>query len=197
MRSALVLRREAGDRWLPKDMLVRRRATRGRPPVTYDRIRIRTLEEAEKARAAGVPVLALTPAIPARYHYPMRFPTRLAVAEQWVDRIETPFLVLPVHDPELLQNPGLAEYATLMLQVSEFAARAMILRNPKEVDPALLTHRIMSERQQRAATTVNLQEFVPAIPKLGKRLPLQALREEDRNNLSGPAWTILHRTARN
>ena len=179
------LHREMNERPLPREMLDRPRRARGRPRVQY-RPRVRTAQDVRRLRRHRIPVYLLTSEEVTARGYPVRFRPWLVVPGPLVDQLATDFRVLPVRDGEALREPGAVELVTLLLRFDPLAARVVAVRNRRRLDPNELYRRIRNEGLERPATRVRLQEFAPALPKVGEALPLEELRWVVRNNPALP-----------
>lgn len=173
--------REPGERPLPKEMRLPRARSRGRPRAEY-RPRIRTAEDVERLRRHRVPAFLLTSEWVTANGYPVRFQPWLAVPEELSGKIASDYRLLPVRDEDALREPGFAELLTLVLRFDPLAARVVAVRNRGKIDPHELYRRVRNEGLERAATKVRLQEFAPALPKVGPSLPKEELRWIERNN---------------
>lgn len=74
------------------------------------------------------------------------------------------------------------ELVTLLLRFDPLAARVVARRNRLGIDPHELYRRVRNEGLEGPATKVRLQEFAPALPKVGTSLPREELRWIERNN---------------
>jgi len=181
VRVEETLRREPGERPLPREMLTPIPRPRGRPPTEY-RPRVRTPADVERLRRHRVPALLLTSEWVTKSGYPVTFRPWLAVSEKLSRKVTSEYRILPVKDEDALRQPGVVELVVLLLRFDPLAARVVAVRNRSRLDPNELYRRIRNEALEAAATKVRLQEFAPAIPKVGKPLPLADLRWVERNN---------------
>lgn len=187
MRLEMSLRREPGERPLPRSMLVAGRRNRGRPRKEY-RPRVRGPEDVERLRRHRVPALLITPEWVTRSGYPVKFRPWLALPEEIVSQVTSEYRILPVKDEEALREPGVAELVMLLLRFDPLAARVVAQRNRKQVDPNELYRRVRNEGLERPATRVRLQDFAPAIPTVGEALDREELRWIERNNPAKEAF---------
>ncbi len=183
MRLESSLLREPGERALPREMVERVVRSPGRPRAEY-RPRVRSAADVDRLRRHRVPAFLLTSEWVTGWGYAVRFQPWLAVPEKLAGKFSSEFRVLPVKDEEALRNPGLSELVALLLRFDPLAARLVAKRNRRRIDPNELYRRIRNEGLERAATKVRLQEFVPALPKVGPSLPRDELRWIERNNPS-------------
>lgn len=181
MRLEAGLYREPGERSLPSEMVVRPVRSRGRPRAEL-LPRIRSVEDVELLRRHRVPALLITSEWVTQHGYPVRFRPWLALPEELAEKVTSEYRILPVKDEDALQTPGIAELVTLLLRFDPLAARVVAKRNRATLDPHELYRRVRNEGLERAATKVRLQEFAPAIPKLGESLPREELRWIEKNN---------------
>jgi hypothetical protein len=181
MQIEASLLREPGERPLPREMVTRPPRVRGRPREEY-RPRVRTAQDVEHLRRHRVPALLVTSEWVTQSGYAVSFRPWLAVPEGLSSKISSDFRILPVKDGEALRAPGLAELVTLLLRFDPLAARLVALRNRAKLDPNELYRRVRNEGLEPSATRVRLQEFAPAIPKVGSALPVADLRWIERNN---------------
>lgn len=179
------LLREPGERPLPREMLEPPRHARGRPRAQY-RPRVRSVGDVRRLRRHRVPIYLLTSEEVTAKGYPVRFRPWLVVPGPLADQLVTEYRVLPVRDGEALREPGAAELVTLLLRFDPLAARVVAVRNRRRIDPNELYRRIRNEGLERPATRVRLQEFAPALPKVGEALPREELRWVERNNPALP-----------
>lgn len=181
MRLEQSLLREPGERPLPPEMLWRAPRSRGRPRTEY-RPRVRSAEDVDRLRRHQVPAFLLTSDWVTKCGYPVEFRPWLAVGERLAAKVSSDYRILPVKDEDSLRAPGLAELVTLLLRFDPLAARVVAKRNRRKIDPNELYRRVRNEGLERPATKVRLQEFAPALPKVGTSLPRDELRWVERNN---------------
>jgi len=181
MRVEASLFREAGERPLPREMVLRATRVRGRPRKEY-RPRIGSVADVDRLRRHRVPAFLLTSEWVTRAGYPVQFRPWLALPEALSNKVTSEFRILPVKDGEALREPGLEELVTLLLRFDPLAARVVAVRNRVDLDPNELYRRVRNEGLERAATKVRLQEFAPALPVVGESLPREELRWIERNN---------------
>ena len=175
------LLREPGEHPLPPEMLVARSRPRGRPRKEY-RPRVRTTEDVERLRRHGVPAFLLTSERITNMGYPVHFPSWLVLPRELSSKVTSEFRVLPVRDADALREPGVVELVALLLRFDPLAARVVAQRNRGGLDRHELYRRVRNEGLERAATKVRLQDFAPAIPRVGEPLPREELRWIERNN---------------
>jgi hypothetical protein len=106
----------------------------------------------------------------------------LVVPERISNQVTSEFRTLPVRDEDALRDPGPNELVTFLLRFDPLAARVVAKRNRNRLDPNELYRRVRNEGLERQATKVRLQEFSPAIPRVGEALPASELRWIERNN---------------
>jgi len=175
------LLREKGERPLPAGMRTRVPRSRGRPRLEY-RPRVRSADDVTTLRRHGVPAVLITPDWVSRHGYPVEFRPWLAVPEELSDKFASDFRILPVKDEDALRDPGIAEMVALLLRFDALAARLVATRNHSRLDPNELYRRVRNEGVESAATRVRLQDFAPAIPKVGTSLSRAELRWIEKNN---------------
>jgi hypothetical protein len=155
--------------------------SRGRPRREY-RPRVRTAEDVQRLRRHRVPAVLLTAEWVSRSGYPVRFPSWLLLPAELTAKVSSDFRVLPVHDASALRDPGVTELVTFLLRFDPLAARVVASRNRAKIDPHELYRRVRNEGVERAATKVRLQEFAPALPRVGEALPREELLWVEKNN---------------
>ena len=175
------LLREPGEHPLPREMLVVPSRPRGRPRKEY-RPRVRTSDDVERLRRHGVPAFLLTSERVTRFGYPVHFPPCLVLPKELSPQFTSEFRILPVRDAEALREPGVVELVTFLLRFDPLAARVVARRNRDGLDRHELYRRVRNEGLERAATKVRLQDFAPAIPRVGEPLPREEIRWIERNN---------------
>lgn len=175
------LYREAGERPLPSVAFVPRVRSRGRPRVEF-RPKVRSAEDVELLRRHHVPAFLLTSEQITQLGYPVRFQPWLVVPEGLAGKFASEFRLLPVKDEDGLREPGIVELVAMLLRFDPLAARMVAKRNRAKLDPNELYRRVRNEGLERAATKVRLQEFAPAIPKVGVALTRDEIRWIERNN---------------
>ena len=180
MQVGAVLHRSPKDRRLPPGIFVSVRTPPRRPQLTY-RLRIRSPPDVEVVRRRGLGAYLLTDAVPTRGHYPMTFPPVLFVDPRLVGLIDTTYRVVPFRGTDVLPDPPFEALVTMMLKVDEIAARVMLVR-AATFDAKMLTRFVVGERLERSATFLRLQQFAAGIPEVGARMPVAALRDQDRKN---------------
>jgi hypothetical protein len=175
------LLREPGERSLPREMVAPAPRTRGRPRAEY-RPRVRSAGDVERLRRHRVPALLLTSEWVTSSGYPVSFRPWLLVPEKLCGLVSSEFRTLPVRDEDALREPGVVELVTFLLRFDPLAARVVAKRNREKMDPHELYRRVRNEGLERPATKVRLQQFAPAIPRVGPPLPAEELRWIERNN---------------
>lgn len=181
MRIEESLRREPGERPLPREMRAPIPRRRGRPAQEY-RPRVRTPADVERLRRHRVPAMLVTSEWVTKSGYPVSFRPWLAVSEKLSRKVTSDYRILPVKDEGTLLQPGIVELVTLLLRFDPLAARVVATRNRSQLDPNELYRRVRNEGLEGPATKVRLQEFAPALPKVGSPLPIKDLRWVERNN---------------
>lgn len=178
--------REPGEHSLPREMRGTVPRPRGRPRSEY-RPQVRSADDVTRLRRHRVPAFLLTSEWVSESGYPVSFRPWLVIPANLVGKIASEFRLLPVRDEEALWAPGAVELVTLLLRFDPLAARVVARRNRHRLDPNELYRRVRNEGLERAATKVRLQEFAPALPKVGESLPREELRWIERNNPPLPA----------
>jgi hypothetical protein len=115
--------------------------------------------------------------------YPVVFPPHLLVARAVEGAVDSSFPRLVVAAPEAALRPGIEDIVVALLRIDALAARGVATRNRASIDPVHLLRRVVQADVEREATWVNLQQFAPAIPKVGTPLPSAQLEEQDRTIL--------------
>lgn len=133
-------------------------------------------------RRHRVPTYLLTPEAVSKAGYPVTFRPWLLLPERLVSEVSSDFRILPVRDEEALAAPGVDELVAWLLRFDVLAARVVAVRNRRRLNPLELYRRVRNEHMERAATKVRLQEFCPALPKVGESLPREELRWIERNS---------------
>ena len=126
--------------------------------------------------------MLITPDWVSEKGYPVHFRPWLAVPKGLTAKVSSDYRILPVRDEEALREPGVVELVTLLLRFDPLAARVVASRNRRSLDPHELYRRVRNEGLERAATKVRLQDFAPAIPRVGEPLAREELRWIERNN---------------
>ena len=147
---------------------------------------VRTPADVERLRRHRVPALLLTSEWVTKSGYPVTFRPWLAVSERLARKVTSDYRILPVRDADSLRQPGIVELVTLLLRFDPLAAWVVARRNRAVLDPNELYRRIRNEGLEGPATKVRLQQFAPALPKVGKPLPLADLLWVERNNPPAP-----------
>ena len=137
-----------------------------------------------RLRQHRVAAVLLTSEWVSRSGYPVTFRPWLVVPEAVATQLASDYRILPIRDEEALENPGIAELVTWLLRFDPLAARVVASRNRTLLNPHELYRRVRNEGVERAATKVRLQQFAPAIPRVGDPLPAAELRWIERNNPS-------------
>lgn len=133
-------------------------------------------------RRRGVPTFLLTSDHVTRLGYPVAFRPWLVVGERIATKVSSPFRILPVRDEESVLRPGTVEVVGFLLRFDPLAARIVAVRNRRDIDPHELYRRVRNEGLEGPATRVRLQEFSPAIPRVGTAISPRELAWIERNN---------------
>jgi hypothetical protein len=164
-------------------VFVREPRPRGRPPVRY-RALITTPEGVETARKSGVPVYLLDPRVVTALGYPMDFHPELVVARSVLGVVDTSYRIIPFRSEEAVIRPRLEDIALALLSINRLAARAVLDRNRDNLDADYLLKRVLQEELSGRATTVRFFDVVPALPRVGRALPKDAIERQLRKNPS-------------
>lgn len=175
------VRRQPGERVPPVGLLRPAIRHRGRPRVEYQPT-VRTVEDATALRRHGVPVHVLTSDWVSRHGYPVEFRPWLVVPERIVARVTSVFRILPVRDEDAVREAGLEEMIAFLLRFDPIAARLVAARNRRTLDANELYRRIRNEGVEGPATRMRLQEFAPAIPRIGASISRSELAWLEKNN---------------
>jgi hypothetical protein len=181
VRLGSTLLRTPGEHPPPNDLLRPAVRRRGRPRVEYVAT-IRTPEDAISLRRRGLPVYVLTSDWVSRHGYPVEFRPWLVVPERIANKVTSAFRILPVRDEDAVRDPGLEETVTFLLRFDPVAARLVAVRNRRNLDAHELYRRVRNEGVEAAATRVRLQEFSPAIPRVGSSISRSELAWLEKNN---------------
>jgi hypothetical protein len=181
MRLEGAILREPGERPLPSRLVHRAVRRRGRPPVECLPF-VSSAEDAALLQRHGVPVQVLTSDWVTANGYPVEFRPWLLVPERIEKKFRSTLRMLPIRDEAALRQPGLAEMITFLLRFDAIAARLVAVRNRAALDPNELYRRVRNEGVEAAATRVRLQEFSPAIPRVGNSISRRELLWIEKNN---------------
>jgi hypothetical protein len=181
------LLREPGEK-LPAQAVAERRRGPGRPPTKYH-VWVASEGDVESCRESHVPVALLTPEWVTRAGYPTEFRPWLAVAEAWAPRVDSPYRMMKVRDPETLRGSGVEQLVTLLLRYDRLAARVVAWRNRRSLNSAELYRHVRNEHLEVEATRVRLFEFAGDLPRVGSPLPAADLTMVQRNNPAPPGWS--------
>ncbi|MGC2289366.1 MAG: hypothetical protein WA688_05860 [Thermoplasmata archaeon] len=187
MRTDLTLVREPTDRALPASVFVPAERPPHRPLARYEKLRIRSEDDARTAQRVNLPLHLLTAANVTALGFPIRFPTRLVVARSVLPLVETALRTIPFASEEAARAPRPEDVAVAMLRVDAIAARALLDRNPAW-DPDYLTRRIWEERLDRRATLVRFFDVLPSAPRVGEPIPAADLARKLRKNPPGTGF---------
>jgi hypothetical protein len=184
MRPETVLVRDRSDRSLSASVFVKSRPKRGGQTARF-RLQLRNREDVETARKAGVPISLLEPTEIHSLGYPLSFKPRLLVAESIAGTIaESVYRPLRFADAESAIRPKIEDLVIAMLRIDPLGARRIVRMNRSRIDRKLLLKRILQEDAEAAASSVRLDEFVPALretsPTRVWRMSKEALAAEDR-----------------
>ena len=103
------------------------------------------------------------------------------MAREVAGLVETSFSTAILESSEAARSPRLEDLIVVLLQRDPLLARALAVRHRRFIDPQCLLKRILQENVEAAATRVNLQSIVPALPQAGDPLPEAHLARQDRN----------------
>jgi hypothetical protein len=181
MRLEASVVRGPGERTPPAALLRPATRHRGRPRVEYCPT-VQSPQDAEALRRRGLPVHLLTSEWVSQHGYPVEFRPWLVVPEHIVGKVSSAFRILPVLDEDAVRNPGLEEMIAFLLHFDSIAARLVAVRNRRMLDPHELYRRIRNEGVDSSATRVRLQEFSPAIPRVGTSISRRELAWLEKNN---------------
>jgi hypothetical protein len=187
MRANLSLVREPTDRSLPPSIFVPKERKAHRPPALYERVVVRSEDDARIARKANVPLFPLTADRVTSLGYPIEFPPLLVVARSVLPLVESTLTTIPFASEEAARSPRPEDVAVAMLAFDRIGARALIDRNPKW-DRRYLTRRIWEENALRTATMVRLFDVLPYLPKDGDAPDRAALERKLRKNPAGSGF---------
>jgi len=181
MRLESRLLREPGESHLPREFVGPARRSRGRPRSEY-RPRVLSPQDVDRLRRHRVPAFLLTPEWVTNSGYPVTFRPWLLLPNALSGQVSSDYRILPVADSDSLKEPGVVELVTFLLRFDPLAARVVASRNRARLNPHELYRRVRNEGLETAATKVRLQEFAPAIPRVGASLSTSELRWIERNN---------------
>jgi hypothetical protein len=187
MRTDLTLVREPTDRTLPTSVFIPAERPPHRPFARYERIRIRSENDARAARRANLPLYVLSAEDVTALGYPVRFPPRLVVARSLEPIVESVLRTIPFVSEEAARSPRPEDSAIAMLRVDAIGARALVDRNPTW-NADYLTRRIWEERLDRRATFVRFFDVLPLAPRVGESIDRAALERKLRKNPPGTGF---------
>lgn len=145
------------------------RRSRGRPPRRV-RLAIESPEDVLEARRLGAPVFLLTPEVVTALGYPVQFPPQLVVPREAESAIDTSLPRILVASADGARRPALEDVIVALLRIDPLAARGVASRQRVAIDPVRLLRRVVQDELEGEATRVNLQEFAPSIPHVGRPL---------------------------
>jgi len=187
MRTDLTLVREPSDRTLPPSVFIHAKRPAHRPVARYERIVIRSEQDAEAVRKANLPVRPFTAKWVTDLGYPIRFPSRLIVARSLVPILDTSLGVIPFASEEAVRAAHPEDAAVAMLRFDMVGARVLLDRNPKW-DKDYLTRRIWEENLGRRATFVRFFDVLSRVPREGRELGRVELARKLRKNPAGTGF---------
>jgi hypothetical protein len=182
------LLREPGEQ-LPAQVVAETRKGPGRPPTKY-RVVVASEEDVAACRARHVPVDLLTAEWVTQAGYPTEFRPWLAVHESLASRVDSPYRMMKVRDPETLREHGVEQLLTLLLRYDKLAARVVAWRNRRVLKPAELYRHVKNEHLEVEAARVRLFEFSRDLPRIGSPLPAADLAAVQRNNPAPAGWSV-------
>ena len=188
MDAKVLFVRSATDRTVPRDLFVPEPRPFRRPQKCH-RLRLATVDQAERAHRAGLPLYVLRPSTVSMLGYPIRFSPVLFATEPTLSGIDTPFRKVLSATAESVRDPRLEDVITMLLQIDELAARAVAERNQVEVRPSYLLKRILQANLEMAATLVRLQDFIPTLDRVGRSLPKAMIERQMRKNVPRGVFT--------
>lgn len=129
----------------------------------------------------GAPVFLLTPELVTALGYPITFPPHLLTTRDFATAVDTQFPLIFVASSESARQPTLEDLVVAMLRVDALAARVVAARNRSSLDSLRLLRRVVQAEMEREATLVQLQDFAPLIPRMGKPLRRSQLAKVERD----------------
>ncbi len=186
MKLEPTLLRERGEHPLPKHIGVPIPSPRGRRRHEY-RLRIISENDARTAQRHGLPLHPLTSQQVTDLGYPIRFPTRLVVAQSLLPLVETNLGTIPFISEMAARSPRPEDAAVAMLRFDMIGARALLDRNPKW-NRTYLTRRIWEEDLGRRATFVRFFDVLPSLLRVGESLGEGELHRKIRKNPAGSGF---------
>ncbi|HTT14908.1 MAG TPA: hypothetical protein VMG81_03915 [Thermoplasmata archaeon] len=187
MRANVSLVREPTDRTLPRSIFVPKERKPHRPCAQYEKVVVRSEDDARIARNANVPLFALDAARVTSLGYPIKFPPLLVVARSVLPLIQSSLTTIPFASEEAARSPRPEDVAVAMLKFDRIGARALVDRNPRW-DPLYLTRRIWEENALRVATLVRLFDVLPYLPRDGDAPDRAALERKLWKNPAGSGF---------
>lgn len=172
MKSVTFLEREAP--WERHERPIVPVESESHRPRKRFRVRLETLEDIQRARQQGVPLLLVQSEDLRILHYPLRIPPTIVVPREYRDVLDTEIPVRVFHSLTPFTQPRIEDLVVFLLLHDPLAARAVVDRNRDLLDLAHLTKRIYQEDLEAPATLVHLQDFVN-IPAAGEPLPREGL----------------------
>ncbi len=172
MRLTCVLEREAPwERYGPPVKAIQRPSHRPRKRFL---VRIQSLEDVDRARRQGLPLLLVRSEDLSILRYPMHIPPTILVPREYREVLETSFPVRVFQASKPFDQPRLEDLVVFLLMHDPLAARAVVERNRDLLDFQHLTKRIYQEDLEEPATLVHLQDYID-VPSVGEPLPREGL----------------------
>jgi hypothetical protein len=178
MRVDATVVRSPGDRALPRSVFAPVEYSRHAPRKRY-RVTVRSPADVKEAAKFGVCVSLLESKTVRDLGYPAEFPTRLLVARQVADAVDSSFPKLSFANAEAARRPRPEDVVVAMLFVDWLGARQLARRNAEALDPVYLWNRIAEERAEVRAHRVRLEDVVPGPRPVTSALGREELRALD------------------
>jgi hypothetical protein len=171
-------REEPWERY--RDPIVEIRTPGHRPRKRFV-VRIRSAQDALRARDMGVPLLLVQSEDLKMLRYPLRIPPTVLVPRELREVLDS---ALPVHvfqSTTPFSRPRIEDIVVFLLMHDPIAALAVVERNEDLLDLGYVRKRIIQEDLEREATRVRMQRYVD-VPEEGEPLPEAALIRAARAN---------------
>jgi hypothetical protein len=178
MEIEVTLVRSPGDRALSRSVFSPVGYTRHSPRKRY-RVMLRSPADVKEAAKFGVCVSLFESKQVRDLGYPAEFPTRLLVAREVAEAVDSPFPHLVFTNGEAARKPRLEDVVVAMLFVDWLGARQLARKNAAGLDPTYFWKRVGEEHAEARAHRVRLDDFVPGSRPLASALGRADLRAFD------------------
>jgi len=145
------------------------------------RVKVRSVEDVDRARGMGLPLLLVQSEDVKMLRYPLRIPPTLLVPREYRGLLDSTLPVRVFQSLAPFERPRVEDIVIFLLMHDPLAARAVLERNGGLFDLAYLRKRILQEDLEPQATLVRIQDFIE-VPEAGEALPKAALGRTTRAN---------------